>query len=144
MSKKDRQNSPSVRPQANNLGTALFIFVVLAGAILFLTGNLHFGPVAVLQAGGAIDDGHAHGADELMCAEHGVPESICVRCNPALAAAFKAKGDWCAGHNVPESQCSICNPGLGAASTGDPSDLEGVVCEHDMPIVECDNCRYEV
>ncbi|MFH1716941.1 MAG: efflux RND transporter periplasmic adaptor subunit, partial [Planctomycetota bacterium] len=47
-------------------------------------------------------------------------------------------------HNVPESQCSICNPGLGAASTGDPSDLEGVVCEHDMPIVECDNCRYEV
>ena len=46
------------------------------------------------------------------CIEHGVPEALCTKCNPALIAAFKATGDWCAGHSVPESQCTICNPDL--------------------------------
>ncbi|TQF15496.1 hypothetical protein FJV41_13305 [Myxococcus llanfairpwllgwyngyllgogerychwyrndrobwllllantysiliogogogochensis] len=44
--------------------------------------------------------------------EHGVQKSLCTRCNPKLAAVFKAKGDWCAEHERPESQCSICNPAL--------------------------------
>ena len=47
-----------------------------------------------------------------FCAEHGVAEALCTRCNPAVIAAFKATRDWCAGHNIPESQCTICNPGL--------------------------------
>lgn len=46
------------------------------------------------------------------CAEHGVPESICTRCNPKLIAEFKQKGDWCKEHNLPESQCIECNPDL--------------------------------
>lgn len=46
------------------------------------------------------------------CAEHGVPESICTRCNKKLIAEFKQKGDWCKEHNVPESQCIECNPEL--------------------------------
>ena len=44
------------------------------------------------------------------CAEHGVPESVCTRCNSALIARFKEANDWCAGHGLPESQCTICNP----------------------------------
>lgn len=49
------------------------------------------------------------------CPEHGVPESICTRCNDTLIAGFKAKGDWCNGHDLPESQCFDCNPALEAA-----------------------------
>lgn len=48
------------------------------------------------------------------CKEHGVPESICTRCNETLIAGFKEKGDWCASHGVPESQCFACDPSLEA------------------------------
>jgi len=52
------------------------------------------------------------GSYEDWCGEHEVPESLCTRCNPELAAAFKATGDWCSEHGVPESQCKACNPDL--------------------------------
>jgi hypothetical protein len=48
------------------------------------------------------------------CKEHGVPESICTRCNDSLIAGFKAKGDWCTAHALPESQCIACHPELEA------------------------------
>lgn len=51
-------------------------------------------------------------AEADWCAEHGVPESICTRCNSKLIAEFKQKGDWCKEHNLPESQCIECNPDL--------------------------------
>lgn len=44
------------------------------------------------------------------CAEHGVPEDICARCNAKAAAECKQKGDWCNEHNRPESQCFLCDP----------------------------------
>lgn len=44
--------------------------------------------------------------------EHGVEKAICARCNPKLAAVYKAKGDWCAEHERPESQCVLCHPEL--------------------------------
>lgn len=44
------------------------------------------------------------------CSEHGVPESVCTRCNSRLIAEFKAANDWCDEHGLPESQCTICNP----------------------------------
>jgi membrane fusion protein, heavy metal efflux system len=44
------------------------------------------------------------------CNSHGVPESVCTRCDESLVAQFKAAGDWCSGHNLPESQCVKCNP----------------------------------
>ncbi|MFY2558019.1 hypothetical protein ACN469_10345 [Corallococcus terminator] len=50
-------------------------------------------------------------AEKPKC-EHGVQKSLCTRCNPKLAAVFKAKGDWCAEHERPESQCSLCHPDL--------------------------------
>lgn len=46
------------------------------------------------------------------CPEHGVPESICTRCNSSLIEGFKAKGDWCKEHDLPESQCFVCHPEL--------------------------------
>lgn len=46
------------------------------------------------------------------CGEHGVPESMCTRCNSSLIPAFQATGDWCAEHGLPESQCLACNPEL--------------------------------
>ena len=44
------------------------------------------------------------------CGEHGVPESMCTRCNPNLSATFQESGDWCAEHAFPESVCPQCNP----------------------------------
>lgn len=52
------------------------------------------------------------GSHEDWCEEHGVAESQCTKCNPELAAAFKATKDWCPEHNLPESQCTKCNPAL--------------------------------
>ncbi len=56
--------------------------------------------------------GVAPGSHEDWCDEHGVPESLCTRCNASLIAAFKATGDWCEEHGLPESQCLACNPDL--------------------------------
>jgi hypothetical protein len=44
--------------------------------------------------------------------EHGLQKSVCARCNPKLAAVYKAKGDWCSEHERPESQCVRCHPEL--------------------------------
>ena len=92
--------------------------------------------------------GHNHPTD--WCDEHGVPETACTACNPALIAQLKAKGDWCAGHGVPESQCEACNPGcrakLAAACDAPHDDLAAIEkrkCEHAKPILTCDECRYQ-
>jgi hypothetical protein len=68
-------------------------------------------------AGGPAAEVHAPadvvpGSHEDWCVEHAVPESQCSRCNPSLAAAFRATGDWCEEHGLPESQCLKCNPDL--------------------------------
>ncbi len=44
------------------------------------------------------------------CGGHGVPESVCTRCDSSLIPKFKAANDWCAGHGLPETQCVLCNP----------------------------------
>lgn len=46
------------------------------------------------------------------CKEHGVPESVCTRCNAELIPKFKAQGDWCETHGLPKSQCVTCDPAL--------------------------------
>jgi len=52
--------------------------------------------------------------DQGWCNGHGVPESVCTRCNPSLTASFKESGDWCGEHGLPESQCTVCNPEVAA------------------------------
>ncbi len=62
---------------------------------------------------------------EGMCAEHGVLEAVCPKCNPALAAVFQAKGDWCEEHGFPESFCPICAPERGGRPVADVSATPG-------------------
>lgn len=44
------------------------------------------------------------------CSGHGVPESVCTRCDDSLIEKFKAAGDWCKEHGLPETQCVKCHP----------------------------------
>ena len=44
------------------------------------------------------------------CVEHGLPESMCTKCNPSLKPRYEAAGDFCAGHGFPESVCPDCHP----------------------------------
>jgi hypothetical protein len=64
------------------------------------------------KADPAKDKATAAGKKVDWCPEHGMPESICVQCNPELAAEYKKKGDWCDKHDRPDSQCFVCHPEL--------------------------------
>ena len=95
-----------------------FVVVALAAAsLLACSRNESASPSATKDEGAPAAPPHAPagarpGSHEDWCAEHGVPESVCSRCNPSLVPAFKATGDWCAEHGLPESQCLACNPDL--------------------------------
>lgn len=52
--------------------------------------------------------------DKGWCNGHGVPESVCTRCNDTLVAKFKEAGDWCKEHELPETQCAKCHPEVAA------------------------------
>jgi cobalt-zinc-cadmium efflux system membrane fusion protein len=81
------------------------VVAVVAGAAHFTGCNKADNAAsAVTQVS---EEGHEEG---WWCAEHGVPEEVCTRCNPKLVADFKAKGDWCKEHDCPESQCFVCHP----------------------------------
>lgn len=60
-------------------------------------------------------------AADALCAEHGVAEAVCTKCNPALAAIFRDKGDWCQEHELPESFCPVCHPERGGRPAADVS-----------------------
>jgi hypothetical protein len=75
--------------------------------------------VALAASPALAGEGHDHPAPAQKPAaqkgekcEHGVEKAVCARCNPKLAAVYKAKGDWCAEHERPESQCVPCHPEL--------------------------------
>ena len=70
-----------------------------------------------------------------MCAEHGVPEALCTKCNPALIPVFESHGDWCPEHGFPESICPTCNPGAAARAV---SATSGEV----QPVVEARTVRF--
>jgi cobalt-zinc-cadmium efflux system membrane fusion protein len=53
-----------------------------------------------------------------MCAEHGVLEALCTKCNPSLVAVFRARGDYCEEHGFPESICPECHPERGGRPAG--------------------------
>jgi len=64
-------------------------------------------PAEGVEPAGALDDHSGW-----WCPEHGVPEEVCTRCDPSLAAEYQQKGDWCEEHNRPKSQCFVCQPEL--------------------------------
>ena len=95
---------------------AAALFAVL-GLAMTGCGNKPADPAQAEQssapnAQAAVETDHSHGG--WWCVEHGVPEEVCTRCSPQLAADFQKKGDWCKEHNRPESQCFICHPDLKA------------------------------
>ncbi len=61
----------------------------------------------------------AAATDAAMCAEHGVLEAVCTRCNPKLVSIFRSRGDWCAEHEFPESFCPTCHPERGGRPAQD-------------------------
>ena len=81
-------------------------FFPLLIAVVFTVGI----PVFNAAAGESDRGGEASPASGDAKCEHGVVERLCARCNPKLAAVYKAKGDWCAEHSRPESQCVVCHP----------------------------------
>lgn len=74
-----------------------------------------------------------------MCAEHGVLEAVCTKCNPKLIPVFQAKGDWCAEHGFPESFCPICQPDKGGRPqldlTDDGAPSDGMIVNLKTPQV---------
>lgn len=87
---------------------------------LMLLGSLACGRGAERSAASSRDDAPSTPAStDEMCAEHGVLEALCTKCNPRLAAVFQAKGDWCAEHGFPESICPICHPERGGRPAAD-------------------------
>ena len=88
----------------------------LIGALLLGCQPEHSEPAARPKAAPA----QAKGGDAL-CAEHGVLEAVCTKCNPALVAVFRAKGDYCEEHGFPESICPTCHPERGGKPSVDVS-----------------------
>jgi membrane fusion protein, heavy metal efflux system len=73
--------------------------------------------------------------------EHGVPEGLCTKCNPALAAVFQSKGDWCEAHGFPESFCPICNADPDFPDVGAPAAPPADWCGgHGLPESKCTKC----
>jgi len=74
--------------------------------------------------------------------EHGLPPAVCPKCNPALAAVYKAKGDWCEEHGFPESFCPICKPGGPVPNVGSaPAPAADWCVEHALPESKCTKCN---
>jgi cobalt-zinc-cadmium efflux system membrane fusion protein len=91
--------------------SAMALGLVLLGNSCRQTGNTSQAesPSGEVKATPAATAADAEG----MCAEHGVLEVICTKCNPKLIPVFQAKGDWCAEHEFPESICPACHPERG-------------------------------
>lgn len=74
---------------------------------------------------------------EDWCAEHGVPNSRCIACNPALGGADPK--DWCKEHGVPESRCTTCHP-----ETVTGKKVADWCREHGVPESQCNVCHPEI
>lgn len=72
------------------------------------------------------------------CGGHGLPESMCSKCNPELIPQFKAADDWCGEHGFPESACPVCNPREPPGSPGQP--VADWCVEHALPESKCSKC----
>ncbi len=74
--------------------------------------------------------------------EHSLPLALCTKCNLALAAVFKSKGDWCAEHGFPKSFCPICNPDASIPDVGTASAVVADWCRgHGLPESKCTKCN---
>jgi cobalt-zinc-cadmium efflux system membrane fusion protein len=86
----------------------LFVFIALGGLLVW---GHHTG--WTIPKFSALSRGADEAKDD-WCSEHGVPESQCVECNPALLPRPKAFG-WCKLHGVHE--CPLCHPEVAQLKT---------------------------
>jgi len=96
--------------------------VLLGGVLLGLGGLVACGHDAPPERDG-VGVSVATGAE--LCADHGVLQSVCAKCNPRLAAVFQSKGDWCAEHGLAESFCPVCRPEAGGRPVLEPVPVDG-------------------
>lgn len=64
------------------------------------------------QPSGKSDHKEEHTLDGFWCADHGLPEEECWKCNQVFCDQCEKKGDWCKEHLRPKSQCFKCDPAL--------------------------------
>lgn len=77
--------------------------------------------------------------------EHRLPPALCTQCNPALAAVFRAKGDWCDEHGFPESFCPICHPDAAVPVVGAAPTVASDWCGgHGLPESKCTKCNPDL
>ena len=99
------------RPTIDRLLTTCGVCVLGAWTLFSCDDSGHDGhDHTPVSAASLIGESASPVAAEDWCFEHGVPEAVCTRCNPALIDEFKKSRDWCGGHGLPESQCVLCNP----------------------------------
>ncbi len=65
------------------------------------------------ESGPATEEARASPSANAVCAEHGVLEALCTKCNPALVPVFRGQGDWCAEHGFAMSICPVHHPERG-------------------------------
>ncbi|MBM4040613.1 MAG: efflux RND transporter periplasmic adaptor subunit [Planctomycetes bacterium] len=133
----------------SHAGWALFVFTSLTGVFLWRTGSLQLRLGATAPATTPADPhaGHDHGEakedrhDGCGGCEHDAKEEGHAGCSHEEGV------DWCAEHNLPESQCVKCNPEAAAKLKPPPAAAEAAArakCEHGVATIDCDNCRFEV
>ncbi len=95
------------------------VMAILAGVAVWG----HFSEWTMPKFSALVGNGATASVDD-WCPEHGVPESMCIACNPALALQDKDYG-WCRVHGV--SQCLLEDPDvadLKAIPEIDPADVQ--------------------
>ena len=83
----------------------------------------HFSEWTMPKFSALVGNGATASVDD-WCPEHGVPESMCIACNPALALQDKDYG-WCRVHGV--SQCLLEHPDVAELKSIpeiDPADVQ--------------------
>lgn len=107
-----------IRAGLTTMCTLLIVLSLVGGKSQEVSG---FGEAATdaPSIGSNRSTGPAHSAvkptlDQGWCSGHGVPESVCTKCNASLIPKFKQAGDWCKEHGLPESQCTVCHPDVEA------------------------------
>lgn len=133
---------------------SLFLLSLLAGVLVSTSSctkddaGMSSDPTSGLhqQTDEATADGQGNSllaAPSDWCGGHGVPESMCTVCNPALADHFQREGDWCQEHGFPESVCPECNPMQPPADSGEPAQASASdwCSEHGVPESMCTQCN---
>ncbi|HOX37737.1 MAG TPA: efflux RND transporter periplasmic adaptor subunit [Candidatus Brocadiia bacterium] len=122
-----------------NFGMALFVFTLMSGILLWMTGYLRLG---AQTASATQTEAHEEAHGEASGAAHGVAQG-----HDHEGEAAPSSGDH-------SEECADCEEAEGAdiESVGKTAKeswnaqiaaIEKENCEHGGPIVECDKCRFE-